>query len=296
MPHRWLSVHLTGAALLMAAPTARAQCDSIRGAPIEVAGRVLDARTLAPVQAMIVFTRGADTLARSDADSDGVYFARLCTMNGVVAHFRRLGYRVDSLTVAADSMSWATLDVAMAPLRAAAVTTLAATRVTAPHTMSAVETRASRAGGIYIGPAEIERVKPTRLSDLLRGRRGVSFDDDNGTLRITSARGARPNISDGGARVMPRPTAATRDTTAAASDAEPTHTLNGGVESCALRIGVNGKLMPEDFVLDEVPAVEVVAVELYAGPASMPVEFSSTRRGVNCGMVMIWTRAAMGGP
>jgi hypothetical protein len=187
----------------------------------------------------------------------------------------------------------------MSPLGAAPVTTLAATRVTAPRTMSEVETRATRSGGIYIGPDEIERLKPTRLSDLLRGRRGVAFDDDNGTLRIISARGARPNISDGGGRVVPRPTAVTRDTTsatAAASDAEPTHKLNGGAESCALRIGLNGKLMPEDFTLDEVSAADVVAVELYSGAASMPVEFSSTRRGMNCGMVMIWTRAVLNTP
>jgi len=276
--------------LVVMGPIAHAQCDSTAGRNMEVAGQVIDARALVPLRATVILTAGRDTVARVDADSAGHFATTLCRHDGVVAHFRQLGYRADSLAVPFDTTRWTPLDVAMTPVRDATV--LAETRVTATRP-SAIESRARRAGGLFIGPEEIERRMPARVSDLLRGRRGVALEEVDGALRLVSTRGPRANISDGGARlpVRPPPTGARRDTTAANAD-EPSHKVTGGAESCALRVGVNGHVMPEDYRLDEVPAADVVAIEIYSGVASMPVEYSSTRRTMNCGLAMIWTRAA----
>ncbi len=286
------SVRTTAAALLLlvVCPAAHAQCDSTAGRGLDVAGQVIDARALVPLRATVILTAGRDTVARVDADSAGHFAATLCRRDGIVAHFRRLGYRADSLPILVDTTHWTPLDVAMTPVRDATV--LAETRVTAPRP-SAIEARARRAGGVYIGPDEIERRMPARVSDLLRGRRGVALEEVDGALRLVSTRGPRANITDGGARlpVRPLPTGARRDTAAANAD-EPSHKATGGSESCALRVGVNGHVMPEDYRLDEVPAADVVAIEIYSGVASMPVEYSSTRRTMNCGLAMIWTRAA----
>lgn len=298
MLHRLLS-SLAGIApaLLVAAvcPAAQAQCDSTTGRAFDVAGQVIDARAQVPLRAVVTLTSGRDTIARLDADSTGHFATTLCGRLAVVAHFRRLGYRTDSLSVPLDTTRWTPLDVAMTPLREATV--LAETRVTASRP-SAVEARVRRAGGVYIGPDEIERLLPAHVSDLLRGRRGVALEEVDGALRLVSTRGPRANITDGGARLPLRPlppTGARRDTAAANAD-EPSHKVTGGAESCALRVGVNGHLMPEEFRVDEVPAADVVAIEIYSGVASMPVEYSSTRHTMNCGLAMIWTRAATGSP
>jgi len=290
------SLRTIAPALLLAVvcPVAQAQCDTTAGRGLDVAGQVIDARALVPLRATVILTAGPDTVARLDADSAGHFATTLCGRTGIVAHFRRLGYRADSLPISFDSTRWVPLDVAMAPLRDATV--LAETRVTARRT-STMESRARRAGGVFIGPEEIERLMPARVSDLLRGRRGVALEEVDGALRLVSTRGPRSNISDGGARATVRaPLLGTRRDTTAANADEASHKVTGGAESCALRVGVNGHLMPEDYRLDEVPAADVVAIEIYSGVASMPVEYSSTRRTMNCGLAMIWTRAASSSP
>lgn len=295
MDVRWRPTRFVLSAVLLSAagPAARAQCDTTMGHPIEIAGQVIDARALVPLRASLVLTSGHDTLATLDADSTGFFATAVCRRGSVVAHFRRIGYRADSLSFTADSTRWIPLDVAMTPLRDAAVT-LATTRVSAPRTVSAIEARASRAGGLFIGSDEIERLKPNRTSDLFRGRRGVTLEDADGTLRLVSARGARPNITDGGARVRLTPTTiAPRDSTTDAT-AEPTYHVTGGAESCPLRIGVNGHLMPEEYRLDDIVVADIVAIEIYPSAATIPIQFSSTRRSLTCGLAMIWTRTGMG--
>jgi hypothetical protein len=298
MDARWWPTRLGLAAVLLAAagPAARAQCDTATGHPIDVAGQVIDARALVPLRASVVLTAGRDTLAALDADSTGFFAATICRRASVVAHFRRIGYRADSLTVAFDSTRWTPLDVAMAPVRDPAGVTLATTRVTAPRTVSAVEARARRTGGVFIGTEEIDRLKPNRTSDLFRARRGVTLEDVDGAMRLVSSRGVRPNITDGGARTRSTPTTvAPRDSTSNET-MEPTHGAVGGTESCPLRIGVNGHLMPEEYQLDEVAVADIVAVEIYPGTATIPVQFSSTRHGLSCGLAMVWTRIGMANP
>jgi len=282
-----------GAVVLLAVATPAApaqQCDSTVGRPLDVAGMVIDARALAPVRATLIFTAGRDTLARLDADSTGFFTVLLCRRARIVAHFRRLGYRADSLVVPLDTTRWTALDVAMSPTDEGV--TLAASRITAPRPIVAIEQRAKRAGGVFIGAAEIERRNASRTSDLLRGRRGIAIENDGGSeVRIVSSRGFR-QPGDDEVRSLPPQLArrARSDTASAGSAVEPSRVFHGGREACTLRIGVNGYVMPVGYSPNDVPTADLVAIEVYSGAAQMPVELLSSRRELNCGLVMIWTR------
>lgn len=250
-------------------------------------GRVIDARTLAPVPGVAVaLTSGRDTVGRATSDDGGFYAARFRADGRVVAHFGLLGYRRDSLALdgARSAARPARLDVAMTPLREPVV--LATARVTAPR--SAMEARARRAGGAFLGPADIARLAPTRTSDLLRSVTGLVVRDENGVVRVATGRVVQPRALGAAAR---RPTAAGADSTG--DPLEGARPPNGG-RPCVMRIGVDGKIMPEEFTVDEVPVSDVAAVEIYRGAATMPVEFSSGRGDMKCGLLMLWTR--VGGP
>ncbi|AHG92944.1 hypothetical protein J421_5409 (plasmid) [Gemmatirosa kalamazoonensis] len=247
---------------------------------VVVRGRVIDARTQAPVAgAAVALTAGRDTVAGARADEAGYFAASVRAGAGarVVAHFLRVGYRTDSLAL--DSLT--PVFVAMAPLGTAAVA-LRATRVTAPAG-TAVAERARRAGGAYVGEAEIARRGPARTADLFRGVVGITVQDDGGRTRIASSR-----------RVEPRRAGPTRAPSAASADTagDPLEGLKlpGGGTACALRVSLDGQLMPDDFSVDDVPVSDVAEIEIYRGAATVPVELSAVRTAAKCGAIVIWTK------
>lgn len=276
MLHRSMpaSLALATALLASAGATASAQCDSTNGPRLEIAGQVIDARALTPVRARIVVTHLADTLAAVDADSAGAFATTVCRRAGLVAHFGGIGYRSDSLPVPKDSTPWTPLDVALVPDAAVARSEKIIMSGTGkvPRTTAAIAARARRGGGWFIGPDEIAQLAPARVSDLLRGRRGIAIADVGGALGVVSSRAGRPRV--------------TSTAAAAAPDAPRIHS---GTETCPLRLGVDGTLMAEEFRMDEVPTATLLAVEVYPSASSMPMEFTAVGRSKICGLVMLWT-------
>lgn len=62
---------------------------------------------------------------------------------------------------------------------------------------------------------------------------------------------------------------------------------------CYLRVGIDGDLLPEvppnlEQVLPR-PA-EIHGIELFAGPATLPPEFSAVGTHMFCGLLMVWTK------
>ncbi len=275
---RMLGLWLAAALVAVQSSAAAAQCDTTAGRPIQIAGRVVDARALTPVRARVVITSGYDTLSALDADSAGFFAASLCRRTAVMAHFRRQGYRPDSLAlsleVLLDTLRWTPLDVAMAPLADAPALSLASAHVASPTTIAA---RTRRGGGVYIGRDEIERVNAARTSDLLRGRRGITLESSGNGPRVVSTRSGRPRETGG----------STADVAANASiPLRPTN------EACPLRVGVDGYLMAEDFRIDELEPADLLAIEIYPSATSMPLEFTAVRRSKVCGLVMFWTSSS----
>ncbi|HUQ45837.1 MAG TPA: hypothetical protein VM033_04265 [Gemmatimonadaceae bacterium] len=283
MPDRWQLLRASTAALLlaMAWPSALAQCDTSAGSPIQLTGQVIDARAHVPVPARVLLTAARDTLATLDADAAGYFSAVVCRRAVIMAHFRRLGYRPDSLAIPLDSARPAPLDVAMTPMRATPATGLAESQVAMPRTSTAIRARARRGGGMFLGLEEIEAAQASRTTELLRGRRGIALEDVNGALRIVSARSGRPR--------------ATVGTPAPITD-ESTARVQVVTESCPLRVGVDDRLMAEDYRVDDLVPTEVAAIEIYPSSASMPVEFTVIRHSKTCGLVMFWTRDGVQAP
>jgi len=231
----------------------------------ELRGVVIDARTTAPIRGgEFAVTTGRDTVGTARSDSTGRFQLALGSATTVMLHVRKIGYRVDSIAVnAADDHI---LRIALDP----SVATLASV-VIKDAAITTFERRARRsAGGHFIRLSDIERAKPTQTTDLLRTIPGITFSDSGGVQRALSQRNLRstpPSLRRGGAQ-------------GPESDAE----------RCAFRVAIDGRLMSTDFFLNYIPPSDIVAIEVYEGAATIPVEFSSVRRGSPCGLIMIWTK------
>ena len=242
--------------------------------PLILRGRVIDARTTAPLNdASVTITAGRDTIGRARTDSTGAFSSAVSSVVPmVVVHFSRIGYRVDSLT---------TPVVRELPLRVAMVSASAATNTLAAMVVrdtarSGFDRRARRnSGGAFIRLEDIERRKPVRTSDLFRTFSGVRIEDSSGVTLLVSARSMRQ-----------RSPSARKDV----SSGDTLVSSPGGATHCVLRIGTDGRLMPVDFSVDDIRPNDVKGIEVYLGPATIPAEFSSVQPDAPCGLVMIWTK------
>ena len=172
-------------------------------------------------------------------------------------------------------MAWRPLDVALAPAREATSEVITTMPARVSRTMVAIAARARRGGGWFVGAEEIGRVAPARVSDLLRGRRGIALEDAGGAPLVVSARAGRP-------RVTPN----------SATAAENAPRVHSGTETCPLRIGVDGILMADLFRIDEVPVATLTAIEVYPSANAMPMEFTAVGTSKICGLVMLWTQTS----
>ena len=125
--------------------------------------------------------------------------------------------------------------------------------------------RASGRTGIFITRTDIERQNPFNLLAIFRRYPSIKVIDSLGTEFVVSARTAKPMVKPSGAK---------------ASDMAP----------CVLRMMIDGVPLPVDFDLSQIHVSDVHAVEVYAGPASIPVEFAGMAKDSQCGVVMVWTR------
>jgi hypothetical protein len=269
--------------LLAAAAIAGAQSDSAR---LRLRGRVIDARTTLPIAgAAIVFTHGADTIARTSSDDAGSFVAILRDSSPLIAHFRWVGYRPDS--IAASVRSGLPLRVALEPLQVA--TRLAPVRVAA-NARTGFERRAQRnSGGYFIRRADIEKRKPVKTAELFRFIPGVALTDSAGIMQIVSMRGYRrtqPIAATGVVGRNGRPGQVVGGDTISAPESAG--------ERCAIRVGVDGRLQDPSFSVNDVSPEEIEGIETYMGVATIPIEFSTVQRNAICGLIMIWTRVGAG--
>jgi hypothetical protein len=63
---------------------------------------------------------------------------------------------------------------------------------------------------------------------------------------------------------------------------------SGSTGICLAAVMVDGLIMQTPFDINSIRPEEIAGVEYYAGGASMPAEYNSTRAA--CGLVVIWTR------
>ena len=237
-------------------------------------GRVVDARTATPLRDVgVTITAGRDTVARGLTDSTGAF--QMTTKPGpLIAHFVRLGFRPDSIATTVGEFP---LRVAMVAGTTTVASTLGPVVVRDSAARNAFERRAQRRnGGAFIRAEDIAKKKPVRTSDLFRAYPGVRIDDSSGVTQLISLRGTR-QTQDGGQIVV-----LGRDTL---------HAPASNARRCVLRLALDGHLMPADFSVNDVRPEEVMGIEVYLGPATIPVEFSSVQQDAPCGIVMVWTKS-----
>ncbi|WP_337170955.1 hypothetical protein [Gemmatimonas aurantiaca] len=108
--------------------------------------------------------------------------------------------------------------------------------------------------------ADIQRERASLLSDLLRPVRGIDVTSRDGGMMAVSRRGGNASLQEG----------------------------TGGTV-CVLRVMVDNVLRPLDTSLDAIPLTDIYAVEVYLGPARIPLQFGSTGENLWCGVIAIWT-------
>ena len=151
------------------------------------------------------------------------------------------------------------LNVAPVPLEGVAVEAEAA-RLPA---MRGFEGRRATGNGHYFNRAEIARMQPRVLTDVLRRVPGVQIQSITGPFGPSDVIRMARTTGVAGARACP-----------------VLFYVDGTPFPVTGEISINQYIVPED----------VVAVEVYNGASQIPPEFQSTLLNARCGVVVIWTR------
>lgn len=116
------------------------------------------------------------------------------------------------------------------------------------------ERRESRTG-VFLTREELDQRGASMFSDVFRGVAGVRIERRRGLSALVSTRR----------------------------------------QGCLMSIYVDGtEAAFLASAVDNVPLDDVAAVEVYRGPAEVPIEYSRTRSSQTCGAVLVWTLAAVG--
>ena len=258
-PARRLAVLLFACAM-----TARAQ-PSYR----LVSVRVTDAGTQAPLPGARVTVDG---MADRDWTTDERGSVLLAVPRGTraVLQVRRIGYAPVTVPSPAGSDS---SGVAVALSRT--VQQLDTSRVLGDNRsefLEGFESRRARGNGsaTFITREEIEKRMSIRTIDIVRRAVGTRVVDSSGVLLVASSRGSKPVFGALGSGKA----------SSKADDLAP----------CVMRVVVDGNMMEWGYSLDNIEPKEIHGVEVYPGPATIPVQFGGLRKDAACGLVMIWTR------
>jgi hypothetical protein len=193
--------------------------------------------------------------AAAGTNANGAFQLWTNDIDTVTISIRRLGYLPVSAQLSARGGQWDTVVVEMerTSQRLSAVT------VTGGATRRALglrdfDARRAIGNGIFVTRDEITARNTTRLTDVLQNKRGIRV------VRL------RSGVS--GVRF-----------------ASYSHTRS----SCAPNVWIDGQ-WARDLEVDELPATDVEAVEIYETLASVPFEFTPQGSAIPCGTIVIWTR------
>jgi CarboxypepD_reg-like domain len=241
--------------LLVASATAQSQGWGV------IKGRVVDPATDRRISDASIVV--AADMVQARTDSLGQFLVRVRRSGTNVLTVRRLGYDARSFAIEVPSNDTAEVQL---PLERAATrldtVTVRDAPIVSPR-LDAFERRLrSKRGGWFVTRAEIDSQHPIETADLLRRAVGVEVVKKDLKTRILSKRGLVWNY-----RTM-------------------------GAELCAMPIGVDGRVMEQEFDINTIPSADVHGIEVYFGPSSIPPEYLGSLPNNFCGLVMVWTRAS----
>ena len=219
---------------------------------VTLTGTVTDLRTQEPLRGVSVIIDDG-VVATTTADGTFQVATILIKPGSNVVTFRRLGYRqVAKLLWIAGDQSDVGIQVTLESLAVRLATIVVAVEPGARGKLRGFYERRRTQIGEFLGPAEIERRRQNAVSDILATMPGILVNPGGG-IRF--------------ARKRPR---------------------------CrGLQFYLDGLLLrsPDDLGLsiDQIVNHEdIVAIEVYSGPARVPLQYSATNS--DCGVILFWTR------
>ena len=189
------------------------------------------------------------------SDSTGHFVIRGLDTGNVAFTVHRIGYEPAEFTVSLDSGETFTLDLTLnqTALELDKVEVDAESRVREALSMFYRHKSAS-VGGVFFVRADIEKKRPTSLSEMLQTVPGITLQRS----RFFGADGVR----------MAR---------------------NAVGHDCPVMFFLDGARAPW-LNVDDIPPMDVEAMEIYHGAATLPVEYNIDRGTPACGVIAIWTR------
>ena len=225
-----------------------------------VRGTIVDSASRRPLSGATVTAVGEPVSTRSD--DAGRFALPLHRAGMVVLTVRRLGYSAQtwSFAMTAADTADATLPIVPAVAQLDTVDVNARTSVAmSANVVDFERRRQQRSGGTFITRDQIDEEHAVTTSDLLRRVPSVDVRQKDLRTVIVSHRGT---VS---ARI-------TQDL-------------------CVIPIGRDGLILGPTYNVNDIPANEIYGIEVYAGPATVPVEYRNSLPNGFCGLVMFWTRS-----
>lgn len=248
-----IALGLVGVALPgQAAAQAAAQVAPARAPRRELVGVVRDPGGV-PVEGARVDIPGRSALS----DAKGMFQLWTGDIDTVTISIHRLGFAAIEALITARNRQWDTVVVELDPTaqRVTGVTVKVAAG-TRQRWLEEFEQRKSRGLGVFVTREQIAARNTTRLSDVLRDRRGINV------VRLGTGRyGVRFSTHSGSIRGT----------------------------ACQPDLWIDG-VRARGMEVDDIFASTVEAVELYDTFSTVPMQFSQETNSVPCGTVVIWTR------
>lgn len=188
---------------------------------------------------------------RAESDETGSFQFAGINASPVWVHARRIGYRPDSVLVEMPAQGAATVRVALERAVVELSTVKVVGRRDVMGPMAGFYHRQAAGNGRYFTSADIDRRNASRLTDLLRDVPGLRIEG-RGQQNVIRIRGAR----------------------------------------CSPLIWLDGQaLMSAEVDMDAWDTRTFEGIEVYSGPAGVPVEFQrNSRVSSSCGTIILWSR------
>ncbi len=211
-----------------------------------------------PVAMADVLVQLGQWRARGRTDSSGMFRVESLPIGEWHATVRRIGFgeSVFDLHVApGDNAFTVIVDASSETLKDVSVVD----KRTSPRLADFERRKARGEPSAVITREQIVKRNPIVLSQMFRTMPGLQVADEQGQKYPVSARGSVPRTG-------------------------------VSLGACPMRIVVDGVMRPPLTNLDDVIPSDVHGVEVYYGPASLPMQLAVFRTDKWCGLVAIWTR------
>lgn len=196
--------------------------------------------------------------ARGRTDSSGVFRVDGLPVGDWHATVRRIGFNESAFDLhiaSGDNAFTVTVETSAETLRDVNVVE----KRTSVRLVEFEKRKARGEASAVITREQIDKRNPVHLSQMLRTIPGVQMADDQGLKYPVAARGSVPK--------------------------------NGAtVAACPMRITIDGVMRPPFTNIDDVVPSDVHGIEIYYGPASLPMQLATFRVDKWCGLVAIWTK------